>query len=67
MTPAIFTSADFDNAINWTLNGLEVEGRTGIGSLSDTERAAIIQHLREAEIDSQLRQWMIERPMTKIF
>ena len=43
MTAIVFTAADFDLAVNLTLNGVTVEGRSvGVG-LSATERASIIQ------------------------
>jgi uncharacterized membrane protein YebE (DUF533 family) len=60
MTAIIFTAADFDKAINLTLNGLGVAGRPD--GLSAIERASIIQHLRNQGVDAQLRQWMIENP-----
>jgi hypothetical protein len=60
MTSLVFTAADFVAAVNLTLDGVEVEGRSD--GLNDSERARIIEHLREKGIETQLRQWMIDNP-----
>lgn len=44
MTALVFTSADFDAAVDLTLKGVDVEGRSG--GLDDDERAKIVQEFR---------------------
>lgn len=53
MTDLVFTDADFELAVNLTLNGVDVEGQPN--GLTSSQRAAIIENLRTQGIDTQPR------------